>query len=253
MADNDSSNINIFEKAVSNINDNPLSYLEVPTRFVGAAADKLYDNTIGQWTNTKDAFGVDEAALAADVLSTFIPGTAIVKGAKAFNNLRNVNKYNKVMDGISDYNKAKGTVNGHLAAYGQDVGAKRAARQFGQYTSEDKANGVPAPTELVFGDLTMPMSEHAAPRILDNLSMESPVPLWRGGDKDGIFFTPDKRIAKDYRRGGTLSDLVFNRNGMAMTKLPKGTKMTPGRYYDPLSPQRNISGYEAIVLPEWRK
>lgn len=228
--------------------------IDAPIKLIGNGIDAAYDATIGELTNTKDLFTGEDAAIIPELASMLIPGAGVVKGVKALNNLRNVKLFENAVKDIPEINKVKGTVNGHLAAYGQDEGAKRAGYLMGQYTKADKANKVTAPTELTFGNLNVPMSERASTRILDNLSIESPVPLYRGGDKNGIFFTPDKRIAKDYRTGGSLSDLIFNKNGMAVTKLPKGTKTTPGRFYpDSLAPQKDIPGRETIVLPEWRK
>ena len=229
-----------------------LDVLDTPNKIIGNGLDFIYDNTIGELTGTKDLFTGEDAKIIPEIASFFIPGGAAIKGIKALKNLSNVSKYNKAMENVSSLDRLKGTVNGHLAAYGQDLGAKRVAHQFGQYTKADNANNVPVPTELTFGNYNVPMSEQASRRILNDISIESPVPLYRGGDSEGIFFTPDKRIAKTYRRGGSLSDLIFNKNGMQVTKLPKGTKMAPGRHYDPLSPTGNLAGYEAIVLPEWR-
>lgn len=85
---------------------------------------------------------------------------------------------------------------------------------------------------------------------LDEHKQPSPTPLYRGGDGDW-FYTPDKTIAKEYRREGNLFQWLFGCGPAKVVKLPAGTPCVIGHYYPNLSPLTNKAGHEVIVKPEW--
>lgn len=230
--------------------------LDTPNVLIGNGLDYLYDNTIGELTNTRDAFTGEDLKIIPEIASFAIPGMGAIKGIKFLKNLANISKFEKAMKApkASTFDNAVGTIAGHVGKYGEDIGAKRAARQFGQYTKADKLADVPAPTEIELQGRTIGLSKPGLEKRLDRMKTESPTPLYRGGDESsGWFYTPDKRVAKSYRRDAPLRDWIFNRGDARVSKLPAGTPMVPGRWYEPLSTKHNIAGREVIVKPDWIK
>lgn len=85
---------------------------------------------------------------------------------------------------------------------------------------------------------------------LNEHKQPSPVPLYRGG-VGNWFYTPDKTIAREYRREGTLFQWLFGLGPAKVVKLPAGTPCVIGHFYPNLSPLTNTPGYEVIVNPDW--
>lgn len=230
--------------------------LDTPNKIIGDGLDYAYDNTIGAATGTQDLFTGNDLKIIPEIASFLIPGGAAIKGIKAAKNLSNIKKFESALSSPfkNTVDNIAASAAGHVGKYG-DEGAKRIAHQFGQYTKADKLAGKPTPEELSFGDLTMSLDPAGLSKRLDRMKMESPVPLYRGGNPEsGWFYTPDRRIAADYRGEASLLDWLLGRGNASITKLPKGTPMAPGKYYggeDGLSPLRHIAGREAIVKPEW--
>jgi len=242
-----------------------------PNAFQAITGDDLYDD-LGYQPGTlsgKERWGkAGEAALGA---SAFIPVGAIAgKGAMAAKNLKNIAKYDEFIKGIH-HDPYKGALNRAAANVKKYGPTKR--------TNLDTANsggGTLIPdNRFPLGDelpttWTLPkrglMSKEVlnvkdnigVPRYIRDNVYESPVPLWRGYGKDpsGIYYTPDKRIAKEYaqhgmNKTGKMLGKLFDVN---MKKAPKGTKHLPGEYYDNLTPfalEPELGGWEAYILPEW--
>lgn len=229
---------------VGNMFGTAMDALDTPNKWIGDGLDWLYDNTIGELTGTRNLFTGEEAAWLPRIASMLVPGIGGVKAAGAINNLRNVNRFEKALENIKNTNSVntyKNSIAGHVGKYGEDLGAKRAAAQFGQYTKADKELGKAVPTEIILDNLNIPINKNGLSRHLERNAIESPSTLYRGGDTSGWFFTPDKRIAKDY----------VKKYGGNIQKVPKGSKVAPGKWYEPLSPTRDINGREVIIKPEW--
>ena len=173
-----------------------LNLLDAPYQTIGDGLDWAYDNTIGDWTGTRDVFSGKDLRIIPELLTLGIPGGLALKGLRAAANMSRVSKFGKAVEEAMKVKKIPG---------GAPVtGASEAAKGF-RKAAEDAAQGV-------------------APMV-------SPVPLYRIKGSTGGY-SPDRNAVLRELKGQSDSWLgrMFNNNGLSLEKLPAGTKVDPRSY-----------------------
>lgn len=173
--------------------------MDVPIGIAANGLDALYDFTIGDLTNTKDAFTGEDIKWIPELASWFIPGAGALRGVKALgrgmNALRTGARANKALKGVNEADKLTD-----------------AARllQTGNGTAEELA---------------------AAKDLMNQASFTSRVPLYQFTDEAGnIAFSPykSKALGNIPQEKRSVLDAIFNRGDYNPAQLPSGTAIVKG-------------------------